>query len=95
MVTGWRNPEVFLRHKGTRIFHAYKDEYSETPLEFWYSTSAYAAPDSEYEFDVRDLPGFGTLNTPQDPCEHKNVIKRAIDSGLLLRGTPFGDKDHD
>lgn len=94
MVAGWRNPERFLRYKKITIFHAYKDEYCDTPLEFWYSTCALAAPDSDYEFDVRDLPGF-VAREPKDPLEHKKVIRRAIDSGLLRADIPMGERVHD
>jgi hypothetical protein len=84
----WIEPQEFLMYRGVRIFHAYKDELSEIPLTFWYSTSSTAGPDSPYEFDVRDLPGYIERNGKDEIAEHKRVIMAAIDAGLLRADTP-------
>ncbi|MBN1392563.1 MAG: hypothetical protein JW947_07150 [Sedimentisphaerales bacterium] len=84
----WIEPEEFLRHKGIRIFHAYKDEFSDIPLEFWYSTSSTAEPGSPCEFDVRELEDYRPQNDTGGKSEHKRVIKAAIDIGLLQSDTP-------
>jgi hypothetical protein len=78
----WK-PEEFLAYRGVRIFHAYKDEYSDIPLEFWYSTSSTGAPGSPHEFDVRDLPGYRGRTPEQELSKHQRVIRAAIDAGIL------------
>ena len=87
-------PEVFLTHRGVRIFHAYKDELSDVPLEFWYSTSSAAEPGSPYEFDVRDLPGYRSRYRADEVSKHKRVIKSAIDAGLLQSDAPVTLDSH-
>lgn len=84
----WCKPEQFLSYQGVRIFHAYKDDLSDVPLDFWYSTSDSACADSPYEFDVRELPGCQSPARDPDQTEHAAVIKQAIDSGLLRPDTP-------
>jgi hypothetical protein len=79
----WVAPEAFLTYRAVRIVHAYKDELSDVPLEFWYSTSTTAEPGSPYEFDVRDLAGYSSQVGEDEVSEHKRVIKAAIDAGLL------------
>jgi hypothetical protein len=78
--------EEFLEHKGVIIYHAYKereDPVQGVPQEWWYSTSICAGM-SEFEFDVRDLPGYREL---YDKLHHtvldESIIKKAIDAGLL------------
>jgi hypothetical protein len=84
----WVQPEELLTHRGVRIFHAYKDDTSDIPLEFWYSTSSTSEPGSVYEFDVRDLAGYRSQNGQDKMSEHKRAIKAAIDAGLLQSDVP-------
>jgi hypothetical protein len=88
-------PEKFLTHNGVRIFHAYKDELSDIPLEFWYSTSNTAGSGSLYEFDVRELAGYRPQNDKDNMTEHKRVIKAAIYAGVLQSGIPVLLNRHD
>lgn len=75
-------------HRGVRIFHTYKDEFSDIPLYFWYSTSSTAGPGSAYEFDVRDIPDYCSRCRSRAESEHQRIIKAAIDVGLLQSDTP-------
>ena len=84
----WIEPKEFLTYRGVRIFHAYKDELSDVPLEFWYSTSSTAEPGSPYEFNVRDLADYRSLCRAGEVSEHECAIKAAIDAGLLQSDTP-------
>ena len=84
----WIEPEEFLTYRNVRIFHAYKDELSDIPLQFWYSTSVVAGPGSSYEFDVRDLPDYSLPLGGDEILIHKHVIEAAIDAGLLQSETP-------
>lgn len=79
----WTEPEKFLSFRGVTVFHTYKDELSDIPLEFWYSTSSTNALGSPEEFDIRDLPGYRSQDGQGKTAEHERVIKAAIDSGLL------------
>ena len=87
--------ELFFEHRGVKIFHAYKDEFSDIPLDFWYCTSASAPADSTYEFDVRDLPHYAGDPLRASPDEHATAIKAAIDAGLLRSEAPFGEDAYD
>ncbi|MFH1742438.1 MAG: hypothetical protein ABIH23_25825 [bacterium] len=90
----WSEPEEFLTHRGVRISHAYKDDLSDIPLEFWYSTSSTAEPGSTYEFDVRDLAGYRSRSRADEFLEHERLIKAAIDAGLLRPDTPARLNSH-
>ncbi len=81
----WHPSEKFLTYKGVSIFHAYKDDFSDIPLEFWYSTCATAPLWSGYEFDVRQLPGYRPRFDGPGPSEHERVIREAIAAGILRR----------
>jgi hypothetical protein len=87
----WVEPEELLTYRAVRTFHAYKDELSDVPLEFWYSTSSTAEPGSAYEFDVRDLPGYGSLVGEEEISKHKRVIQSGIDAGLLRVDEPVSN----
>jgi len=91
----WRNAERFLTYRGVRICHAYKDEFSDLPLEFWYSTCACESPGSECEFDVRDLAGYNYETDGENPARHKEVVKAAIRAGLLQTDMPYTGKPVD
>jgi hypothetical protein len=71
----WVEPELFMEHDGKEVYHAYKDQDSGHRLEFWFNTSL--AEDDEYEFDVRNLPGY------EPGCDIKQVIRDAIDKGVI------------
>ena len=88
----WVEPEFFLSHRGVKIYHAYKDEYSDISLEFWYSTSSSAG--YSYEFDVRDLPGYRSPIEADKMLSHRIVIEAAIDAGILQSEKPFDVDSH-
>lgn len=94
MTWQWIEPKEFLTYRGVRIFHAYKDELSDVPLEFWYSTSSTAGPGSPYEFDVRDLADYRSRYRADEVSEHERVIKAAIDTGLLQSDMPVTLDSH-
>ncbi len=75
----WCDPEKFLTHNDVTIYHTYKDDLSDVPLEFWYSTCANASAESEFEFDVRELP----LAAQLTDADHAVIIRSAIDAGIL------------
>jgi hypothetical protein len=91
----WKAPEKFLTYRGVNIYHAYKDELSDMPIEFWYSTCREESPGSPYEFDVRDLPGYRGGCSTADREEDKRVIKAAIAAGLLQQDTPWMEEPGD
>lgn len=79
---GWR-PAPCITHRDMVVFHAYKDEYSDIPLEYWYSTSDQELPGSEYEFDVRDLRRLIIQRFPYASVDDLYVVRKAIDEGIL------------
>lgn len=84
----WSEPEKFVDFLGVKIFHTYKDELSDIPQSYWYATSDTAATDSDYEFDVRDLPAYEPRNDKGDFEEHRKAIRVAITSGILISDVP-------
>lgn len=88
----WVEPELFLSHRGVNIYHAYKDEYSDISLEFWYSTLSCAG--CSYEFDVRDLPGYRSHIEVDELLRHRTVIEAAIDAGILQSEQQFDMDSH-
>ena len=91
----WKAPKRFLRYRGVSIYHAYKDELSDSPLEFWYSTCGYESPGSGCEFDVRDLPGYKSRRPFGDPEHDREVIRAAIQAGLLEADAPLRRRGDD
>lgn len=83
-ITEYIQPELFLEHKGKRIYHAYTDRDFELKRHCTFTTD----PDenAQYEFDVRD---FGKFDSTPDLCQIKAVIREAIDKGLVT----FPDDD--
>ena len=75
MPMSWVEPEVFVEHKGLTVYHAYKDD-TDQRLEYSYQTDL--GEDSEYEFNVMDLPCY------DDELSHEEIIKKAIDDGILV-----------
>jgi hypothetical protein len=71
-------PEVFLEHRGYRVFHAYRrDEYPERYTHVF--TLSVDDEDTEWrwQFDVRELPG-----ADDDPADIPGLIRAAIDRCL-------------
>jgi len=82
----WVEPDLFLEHKGVKIFHAYKDGAYDQPLTMWYAVEDEYDSDG-IEFDVRDLPtakGKGLNNGNRKKIA--SAIRAAIDAGMLGKG---------
>nr|VFK63247.1 MAG: Restriction endonuclease NotI [Candidatus Kentron sp. UNK]VFK70778.1 MAG: Restriction endonuclease NotI [Candidatus Kentron sp. UNK] len=76
-------PLPFIAYRNVAIFHAYKDEFSDIPLDHWYSTTDSTLPGSNFEFDVRDLRRVMRERFDVRPMEDAALIRRAIDLDLL------------
>jgi hypothetical protein len=85
----WSPPEQFLEYDGVKVFHTYKDELSDFPQSYWYSTSDNAAIGSECEFDVRSLPTYDPRRDVMDSEEHRNAIRAAISAQMLASNAPL------
>ena len=83
MRENWK-PNACLTYRGQTVFHCYKDEYSDVPMENWYTLSEFELPGSDFEFDIRDLrrallaEGRIERNYPDD-----QILKIAIDNSVL------------
>lgn len=73
----------FIAYQDVTIFHAYKDELSDVPLDHWYSTTDSALSGSNFEFDVRDLRRVMREHFELAPTGDAELIRRAIDLELL------------
>jgi hypothetical protein len=83
MALKWR-PAVYMIYQGITVFHAYKDEFSDIPLENWFSLSEFDLPGSEYEFDIRELrTALRTKVSIIRDCTDEDVLKLAIDKSQL------------
>jgi len=53
----WTEPELFLEHRGVKVWHCYEDD---NVSEHWFTTDPAVGLDSDdrdkYTFDARDLP---------------------------------------
>ena len=74
--------EVFLEHRGYRVFHVYRADEFPDRLQHVFSFSP-EEEDLGWQFDVRELPGAG--DSPADPA---GLIREAIDR-CLDQGEPF------
>jgi len=83
MLEKWK-PSAYLSYGGKTVFHCYKDEYSEIPLENWYTLSEFELPGSDFEFDVRDLRRtFLAEGRIDKNCLDDQILKIAIDNSIL------------
>ena len=74
----WTAPEYFmvLDDEDERVvYHAYKDGNANERLENWYQTDD--QEDDNYEFDVRELPGYSEDKT------HEEIIEAAAAAGAI------------
>lgn len=73
--------EIFLEHRGIRVYQVYRSQAYAERYQFQYSLS----PDEEalkWQFDVRDLAGGGE---PVDPMALlREIIDRCLDEGMLF-----------
>ncbi|MCY2981928.1 MAG: hypothetical protein NTU79_24975 [Planctomycetota bacterium] len=77
-------PSVYLTYLGKTVFHCYKDEYADIPLENWYTLNPFELPGSNFEFDVRDLRRKLLANGRiARECIDEEILKVAIDDSVL------------
>jgi hypothetical protein len=78
--TAWIDPELFLEHRGVRVFHTYKDDdYDQGVKRYWFTLNSLCGELDQlcleqpcrHVFDVRELP---TWQAPESPpyCIHEN-----------------------
>jgi hypothetical protein len=73
---------VFIEHRGTKVYHAYKGERA---LTFWFTLSP--APGAR-QFDVRELPeNFDFV------VDRAAVLRAAIDSGSIRKAKMWQVED--
>lgn len=84
----WVDPDLYLEHKGVKVYRSYKDDDYDQQLEYHFQVQKAGATtcyeDHMYEFDVRDLV------TRDWKGDTHQAIKEAIDRGgrgLLLVAT--------
>jgi hypothetical protein len=95
----WVEPGLFLEHAGVNVWHTYKnDEADQGPRSYWFTLDVLCGEGSCSSescephkggsccnvFDVRNLPGYQPQTTDEE-FYHKDVIRQAIDAGLLTK----------
>jgi len=93
MPYGWVEPEKFMEYKGVEVYHCYKDDDIEWPLQYWYTTDNCGVEvDDNFRFDVREIEselekkGFlpdEIVVEEDDENEHAPIIRCAIDHGMI------------
>lgn len=73
----WVEPELYLEHKGVKVYHSYKDDEFDQRLEYHFQVQIRegTTEDDMHEFDVRDL-----VQRNWNGDTHQ-AIKEAIDRG--------------
>lgn len=83
MLENWK-PSAYLSYLGETVFHCYKDEYSDVPLDNWYTLSEFELPGSDFEFDVRDVRRRLLVEGKIDKhCPVDLILKVAIENSIL------------
>lgn len=78
----WLPPEVFLEHKGVKVYHVYKNNDADQGIRhFWYGLSPQCS-DEGNSFDVRDVARALGIPQPNTPEEIAAVVRMAIDHAL-------------
>ena len=81
----WVEPELFLDHKGVKVYHSYRDDdYGNGRWEYWFQVQLTddtegTTEDDVHEFDVRDLATFKA--SPSAESAAYQAIQQAIDKG--------------
>lgn len=74
--TVWKDPDLFMKYKNVKVYHAYKDDDYDQELSFWYAVYPNNNFNCPCEFDIRMLNKDTSLKA-------EDVIKWAIDHGYL------------
>jgi hypothetical protein len=67
--------EILLKNERATVYYSYKHQEWDSPLSNWYT---FVEDDEDYEFDVRDLPGY---NGERSREEHFKIVQAAIETG--------------
>ena len=59
----WADPEVAISNETRTIYHAYKNDYMDSRLEYWFSMDGA----SETEFDIRETKVWSESQDAPDP----------------------------
>ncbi|MEW6770116.1 MAG: hypothetical protein AB1330_01805 [Bacillota bacterium] len=95
MPYGWVEPDIFLEHGGVTIYHVYKDDEIDNVIrEYWYTWREDGGELTPWRFDVRDIATALGMSV-SDFDEIEEVIKKAIDLGLLTKDGPLGFPEDD
>lgn len=82
MPTTYTDAEVFIEHRGVKIYHVYKnDDLDSGQRQFWYSLDPDSSDNScdDYRnFDIRDLNAY-----KNNDWSHEEVLRVALDNGEL------------
>jgi hypothetical protein len=89
----WVEPQLYLEHKGVKVYRTYCEDLFEQPNHYWFTTDV-TEDDLQaeiYEFDVRTLPApQEAQDLAQDQGLHlvedevkKMIIRHAIEIGWI------------
>lgn len=86
MPYAWVEPDVFMEHKGVKIYYVYWDDLIDMPPREYQCGYSELCDDSGCDtFDVRDLAGMLGMPCPGSEEEIRQVIAAAIDAGVLTQ----------
>ena len=89
----WVPPRVFMRYRGIKIYHTYRNDVITDPSQYWFTFDG-LDEDYAHSFDVRTLAytirgtDEASWQYPPDTEEMKEAMKTGIESGALLNCMP-------
>lgn len=89
----WVEPEVFMEHNGTKVYHIYKDDdIDQGPRFYWFTLDPVNGSDTDQEhvFDVRDLTKETDIEKPGTDWREQ-IIRAALDAGTLKPESEEGE----
>ncbi len=87
----WVPPAVFLTYRGVKIYHIYRNDQEDQGVRaYWYCTDPLGGGDgySEFNVDVRTLPGYSKGLESTGDGHIKRVLRDAIKAGILKKESP-------
>lgn len=64
----WITPDLFMEYKGVRVYHVYKEDDYECPLDSWFTTDIDEDPRSEFSAkgkeQIKEMIDNGEIKNP-------------------------------
>lgn len=78
----WVPPDIAVVHRGSPVYHTYKNDEYDCINEYWYTLDPGATEDDGLVFDIREFPIDGL--DPNDPADHPAILRRLLEDPAWL-----------